>query len=82
FFDTIIDKISPSISIKVGDFEQIKSIEISQSITQPINASQASPDYNIIELTNELGKKIHYLLVLINYDLATHIMIEMHLKLL
>ncbi|CAG8449252.1 9924_t:CDS:2 [Gigaspora rosea] len=60
FFGSIIDKISPSISIEVGDFEQIKSIEISQSIAQPINASQASPDCNIIELTNELGKNIHY----------------------
>ncbi|RIB01336.1 hypothetical protein C2G38_2231140 [Gigaspora rosea] len=60
FFDTIIDKISPSISIEVGDFKQIKSIEISQSIIQLINVSQASPDYNIIELTNELRKNIHY----------------------
>ncbi|CAG8816855.1 22077_t:CDS:1, partial [Gigaspora rosea] len=59
FFHKIIDKILSNASI---DVEQIKIIELSKSINPSTDTSQASPDCNIIELTNEFGKNVHYCL--------------------
>ncbi|CAG8457754.1 24796_t:CDS:2 [Gigaspora rosea] len=60
FYKLVNREISPDISVDVSYFEQIKRIDLSKSTNPPMETTQTSPDCEIIELTSEFGKNIHY----------------------
>ncbi|CAG8442551.1 3551_t:CDS:2 [Scutellospora calospora] len=60
FYKLVNNEISPDTLVNVGDFEQIKCIDLSKSINPPMNTTQTSPDCKIIELTSKFGKNVHY----------------------
>ncbi|CAG8817154.1 5177_t:CDS:1, partial [Cetraspora pellucida] len=60
FYKLVNNKISPDILVNVGNFEQIKHIDLSKLINPLMNTTQTSPDCKIIELTSEFGKNVHY----------------------
>ncbi|CAG8670957.1 1239_t:CDS:1, partial [Ambispora leptoticha] len=60
FYKLVNNEISPNTLVNVGDFEQIKRIDLSKSINLPMNTTQTSPNCKIIELTSEFGKNVHF----------------------
>ncbi|CAG8773308.1 23452_t:CDS:1, partial [Cetraspora pellucida] len=62
FYKLVNNEISPDTLVNVGDFEQIKRIDLSKSIDPLMNTTQTSPDCKTIELTSNFGKNVYYYL--------------------